>query len=165
MLGAHASTVDGRQGTHFGVWAPNARGVSVHGDFNAWSTESHPLTQHAESGVWEGFVPGLGSGTLYKYWVRGHEAPYAIAKADPFGFLHEEPPATGSIVCDLEYEWGDAGWMKRRGERQKLDRPDVRLRGPSGLVAASRRRVALLPRAGSAARRLRERPGPSLTSS
>ncbi len=123
MLGAHASTVDGRQGTHFGVWAPNARGVSVHGDFNAWSTESHPLTQHAESGVWEGFVPGLGSGTLYKYWVRGHEAPYAIAKADPFGFLHEEPPATGSIVCDLEYEWGDAGWMKRRGERQKLDRP------------------------------------------
>ncbi len=71
-LGAHLTTVAGNPGTYFGVWAPNAASVSVVGDFNGWDTQSHPLQARGSSGIWEGFVPGLGKGALYKYHIVSH---------------------------------------------------------------------------------------------
>ncbi len=122
-LGAHAGTVDGRSGTFFAVWAPDAEGVSVLGDFNGWNRDAHPLAPHGESGIWEGFIPEIGKGALYKYHVRSRFHGYRVDKADPFGFHHETPPKTGSVVWDLEYEWGDADWMRGRGARSGLGRP------------------------------------------
>jgi len=113
-LGAHPSTRDGVAGTHFAVWAPNAERVSVVGDFNDWDREAHPLEQHEQSGVWSAFVPGVVRGARYKYRVESRYEGYGADKADPFGFRHEVPPATASVVWDLDYEWGDAEWMERR---------------------------------------------------
>ena len=122
-LGAHPATVDGQGGTCFAVWAPDAEGVSVSGDFNGWNEDRHPLAPRGGSGIWEGFIAGIGKGALYKYHVRSRFHGYRVDKADPFGFHHETPPKTGSVVWDLEYEWGDADWMKGRGARAKLDAP------------------------------------------
>ena len=122
-LGAHPAAAEGQSGTSFAVWAPDAEGVSVAGDFNGWNKDSHPLAPRGRSGIWEGFVPGIGKGALYKYHVRSRFHGYRVDKADPFGFLHETPPKTGSVVWDLEYEWGDAEWMKGRGVRNRLDAP------------------------------------------
>jgi 1,4-alpha-glucan branching enzyme len=88
-LGAHPSVIDGKRGTLFRVWAPNAREVSVIGDFNGWNRNQTPLKPKASSGIWEGFVPGVGDGALYKYHVRSHHGGYQADKADPFGFWHE----------------------------------------------------------------------------
>jgi 1,4-alpha-glucan branching enzyme len=121
-LGAHLGEVDGKAGTFFAVWAPSAKKVHVMGDFNGWSKTKHPLKPRGSSGIWEGFVPGVGKGQIYKYWVAnpsGHKAE----KADPFGFRHEEPPRTASVVWDLGYAWGDAEWMKSRGARQSHAAP------------------------------------------
>ena len=122
-LGAHPAAAEGRSGTSFAVWAPDAEGVSVAGDFNGWDKNSHPLAPRGRSGIWEGFIAGIGKGALYKYHVRSRFHGYRVDKADPFGFLHETPPKTGSVVWDLEYEWGDAEWMKGRGVRNRLDAP------------------------------------------
>jgi len=116
-LGAHLGELDGKKGVFFAVWAPSAKKVHVIGDFNGWSKSKHPLKPRGSSGIWEGFVPGVGKGEVYKYWIAnpsGHKAE----KADPFGFRHEEPPRTASIVWDLDYKWSDAQWMKTRGARQ-----------------------------------------------
>jgi len=121
-LGAHLGDLDGKKGTFFAVWAPSAKKVSVMGDFNGWSKSKHPLKPRGSSGIWEGFVPGVGRGEIYKYWIvnpSGHKAE----KADPFGFRHEEPPRTASVVWDLAYEWGDEEWMKTRGARQSHSAP------------------------------------------
>jgi 1,4-alpha-glucan branching enzyme len=121
-LGAHLGEVDGNAGTFFAVWAPSAKKVHVMGDFNGWSKTKHPLKPRASSGIWEGFVPGVGSGDIYKYWVAnpsGHKAE----KADPCGFRCEEPPRTASIVWNLDYKWGDAEWMKSRAARQGQSAP------------------------------------------
>ncbi|HKJ93036.1 MAG TPA: 1,4-alpha-glucan branching protein GlgB [Longimicrobiales bacterium] len=122
-LGAHLDVVGNRAGTHFGVWAPNARSVSVVGAFNGWDPRVSPLAPRAQSGIWEGFVPDVGAGALYKYHIVSNHNGYRVDKADPFGFRHEEPPRTASVVADLEYEWGDAEWMRMRGERNALDAP------------------------------------------
>ena len=98
------------------MWAPNAASVSVVGDFNGWDGERHPLAPIGESGVWEGFVPGVGRGDVYKYRIVSRVAGYRVDKADPYGFRHEAPPRTGSVVWDLDYSWGDAEWMRRRSE-------------------------------------------------
>ena len=84
-LGAHLTTVGGERGTTFGVWAPNAHKVSVIGDFNGWDTTSHKLYPRGDSGIWEGFIPGLGKGTLYKFHIVSNHQGYTAAKADPFG--------------------------------------------------------------------------------
>src|SRR5437870_694230 len=110
-LGAHLATVDGKAGTLFRVWAPNARAVNVIGDFNQWNRAETPMHARASSGVWEAFVPGVGDGALYKYHVRSHHSGHAVDKADPFGFWQETPPKTGSVVKDLAHTWRDAGWM------------------------------------------------------
>ncbi len=122
-LGAHPGTVDGVEGTGFAVWAPNAAGVSVVGDFNGWDTAADPLSPRGSSGIWEGFVAGVGKGSIYKYHVESNVGGYRVNKADPFGVHHETPPRTGSIVWPLDYDWGDDDWMRSRAERNALDAP------------------------------------------
>ncbi|NNN06359.1 MAG: 1,4-alpha-glucan branching protein GlgB, partial [Elusimicrobia bacterium] len=121
-LGAHLGEVDGKAGTFFAVWAPSARKVHVMGDFNGWSKSKHPLKPRASSGIWEGFVPGVAKGALYKYWIAGPNGQ-KTEKADPQGFCQEEPPRTASVVWDLDYRWSDAEWMGARGARQGHDAP------------------------------------------
>jgi 1,4-alpha-glucan branching enzyme len=122
-LGAHLAAIDGQDGVIFAVWAPNAEVVSVMGDFNGWNKASHPLRPVGTSGIWQGFVEGLGPGAVYKYHVRSRMSGHAVDKADPFGFRHETPPRTGSVVWELDYTWGDAGWMRRRAERNSVASP------------------------------------------
>jgi 1,4-alpha-glucan branching enzyme len=123
-LGAHLYT--GKHdvtGTYFAAWAPNARSVSVVGDFNQWDKQSHPLRPRGSSGIWEGLVPGIGQGTLYKYHIVSRSGDYKVDKADPFGVFHEVAPKTASIVWDLAYQWGDGDWMAGRASRSGLDWP------------------------------------------
>jgi len=119
-LGAHALPGGG---VAFAVWAPNAQRVSVVGDFNAWAPGRHPLDPIEASGIWAGTVPEAAAGTIYKYHIESRSAGYAVNKADPFGFFHETPPKTGSIVRELDYTWSDSPWMKSRRERQTLNAP------------------------------------------
>ena len=123
-LGSHLSTVDGRSGVTLAVWAPNAASVTVMGEFNDWDKTSHPLHAVEASGIWQGFVPGLGRGAVYKYHLRSRLGDgHAVDKADPFAFRQEMPPRTGSVVWDLDYEWGDAAWMGARKARAGLSAP------------------------------------------
>ena len=122
-LGAHLTTVAGVAGVSFAVWAPNAERVSVVGDFNGWDRESHRLRQLGSSGVWQGFVPGLAKGAVYKYHLRSRHGGYAVDKADPFALRGEVPPRTGSIVWDLDYAWNDGAWMQGRAARNGLRSP------------------------------------------
>ncbi|UJR83617.1 1,4-alpha-glucan branching protein GlgB [Sandaracinus amylolyticus] len=123
-LGAHLTEEDGQRGVRFSVWAPNADFVGVIGDFNGWHGEATPLRPWGSSGIWTGFVPGLGQGTIYKYRVHSRLHGYRVDKADPYGFHHETPPRTGSIVWNMEgYEWGDDEWMHTRGAHQSLSSP------------------------------------------
>lgn len=122
-LGAHPLRADGEEGTYFAVWAPNAAGVSVVGDFNGWDPDSHPMQSRGSSGIWEGFVPGVGSGTRYKYRVASRLGGRVFDKADPFAFHAEAPPRTASTVWSLDYEWMDREWMASRAARARLDAP------------------------------------------
>jgi 1,4-alpha-glucan branching enzyme len=122
-FGAHVVEVDGRRGTYFAVWAPNAERISVVGDFNGWNPDSHPMNPRESSGVWEAFLRDLGPGTVYKYHIRSRYHMYTVDKTDPYGFYNEIPPRTASIVWDLGYEWSDADWMRKRGERNRFDAP------------------------------------------
>lgn len=122
-LGAHVLTAAGVAGTYFAVWAPDAEQVFVIGDFNQWDKSSHPLRPRGQSGIWEGFIPGLGPGTLYKYHVVSRFAGYRADKSDPFAFYYEGPPRTASIVWDLKYHWQDRDWMAARGRHNALDAP------------------------------------------
>ncbi len=128
-LGSHPGTKDGQAGTWFAVWAPNAERVSVMGDWNGWSTSPAPedaLALRGGSGIWEGFLPGIGVGARYKYHVVSKYPPgraYRADKADPFAFHTEVPPAQASVVWDLDYEWGDGDWMAERAGRQSLSAP------------------------------------------
>jgi 1,4-alpha-glucan branching enzyme len=122
-LGAHPMTVAGEEGTYFAVWAPDAKQVFVVGDFNGWEKGSHPLRPRRQSGVWEGFVPGVGKGTLYKYHIVSKYKRYRVDKADPFAFYSEVPPKTASVAWDLDYSWGDQDWMAERGGRNALGAP------------------------------------------
>jgi 1,4-alpha-glucan branching enzyme len=122
-FGAHLTELDGKQGTYFAVWAPDAERISVVGDFNGWNPDSHPMTPRGNSGVWEAFLPGLGKGTVYKYHIRSRYNMYQVNKADPYGFYNEIPPRTASIVWDLDYDWNDGEWMRTRYEHNKFDAP------------------------------------------
>jgi 1,4-alpha-glucan branching enzyme len=123
-LGAHVREVKGVSGVHFAVWAPNASGVSVVGDFNAWNPSAHPLTRRAEAGIWEAFVPGVRVGALYKYRVVGPDGRTAGDKADPYGFAAEIRPQTASKVAELAgYEWNDAEWIIARAKRDAAAGP------------------------------------------
>ncbi len=123
-LGAHRVHEKGREGTYFSVWAPNAESVSVIGDFNGWNAETHRLQgRWDESGVWEGFIPNIGQGELYKYHIVSRNHGYAVDKGDPFGYFCESPPKTSSIVWDLQYEWKDSSWLDARKAHNSLDSP------------------------------------------
>src|SRR5262249_8964720 len=113
-LGAHPCIKDGVRGTHFAVWAPAAEHVAVLGDFNGRDKRRHPLRPRGQSGIWSGFVPGLGVGTAYKFHVVSRYHGYRVDKSDPFAFYQEVPPRTASIVWDLDYTWGDEAWMGER---------------------------------------------------
>ncbi|HEY3209045.1 MAG TPA: 1,4-alpha-glucan branching protein GlgB [Actinomycetota bacterium] len=122
-LGAHLMTAQGVPGTYFAVWAPDAEQVSVIGDFNDWDPRTHPLRTKGSSGIWERFVPQAGPGAVYKFHVISRHRGYRVDKSDPFAFLCETPPRTGSVVWDLSYGWQDEEWMRTRAERNSLAGP------------------------------------------
>lgn len=123
-LGAHIRTVNGVAGVHFVLWAPNAKRVSVVGEFNRWDGRSHQMISRGATGLWELFIPDLPQGTLYKYEIlaRNQEAPFL--KADPYAFLAELRPRTASIIHDLTaYRWNDRSWMEKRKSLDPLTAP------------------------------------------
>ncbi|MGH3322355.1 MAG: 1,4-alpha-glucan branching protein GlgB [Streptosporangiaceae bacterium] len=126
VLGAHTRAYDTPSGqvagTSFAVWAPNARGVRIVGDFNHWEGRAHPMRAMGASGVWELFVPVVGDGTTYKYTILGADGRWR-QKADPLAFATEHPPATASVVFTSRYEWGDEWWMTQRPGRAPVSSP------------------------------------------
>ena len=117
MAGARRARPRGRPdvtGTSFAVWAPNAHGVRVTGDFNGWDGRAYPMRSLGGSGVWELFVPGVGEGARYKYAICGPDGVWR-EKADPMADAAEMPPATASVVYTSRHAWGDAGVDRRRG--------------------------------------------------
>jgi 1,4-alpha-glucan branching enzyme len=123
-LGAHLTQHRSEDGTAFAVWAPNARRVSVVGDFNGWTPGRAVLKPREDgSGIWEGFLSGVGAGALYKYHIESQYNGYRVDKGDPFAFAWEAPPSTASRVWHLDYEWGDGDWMRGRAAQNALDAP------------------------------------------
>jgi 1,4-alpha-glucan branching enzyme len=123
-LGAHRMTAGHREGVYFAVWAPNAERVSVIGDFNGWDPQSAPLGPRWDaSGIWEGFIPGVKNGDVYKYHVVSKHHGYRVDKGDPFAFYWEISPKTASRVWDLDYSWNDGEWMKNRHRFNGLNSP------------------------------------------
>ena len=122
-LGAHLRVIDGVEGVNFAVWAPNAQGVSVTGDFNGWDGRQHPMQKLIPSGIWEIFVPAAKVNDTYKFRVtdcHGHH----VEKTDPYGFYAEIPPKTASVIVELDdYQWGDEDWMAQRAQSNQLDKP------------------------------------------
>ncbi len=123
-FGSHITTVNGVEGTYFAVWAPGAKHVSVVGDFNFWVEGTHPLNVRWDSsGIWEGFIPGVGKGNLYKYKIQSSNMGIKTEKADPYARRSEHPPNTASIIWDDNYKWKDAKWMEKRKKKNALDAP------------------------------------------
>jgi 1,4-alpha-glucan branching enzyme len=123
LLGAHPVTVGDEAGFFFAVWAPNARRVSVIGDFNGWDGRRHPMRLNHDGGVWELFVPGLRAGERYKYEVLGADGS-RLEKADPVAFAAEKPPATASrLYVEPDGVWRDEAWMKARTEGDQRKKP------------------------------------------
>jgi 1,4-alpha-glucan branching enzyme len=124
ILGSHVIEHDGEPGTLFAVWAPNAEQVSVIGDFNRWSGGAHPLAPRWDSsGIWEGFIPGVGHGDLYKYSITAKNGEI-LEKGDPFAFWWETPPRSASRVWNLDgFGWSDGEWMKSRAEKSGMSAP------------------------------------------
>ncbi len=122
VLGAHVKQYGVVTGTAFAVWAPNARGVRVIGDFNHWDGRGHPMRSLGGAGIWELFVPDVAEGTRYKFDVCGPDGQWR-RKADPMANLAERPPATASVIYTSRYEWGDAEWVAARERGQQVREP------------------------------------------
>ncbi|PQB07887.1 1,4-alpha-glucan branching enzyme [Polaribacter filamentus] len=123
-FGSHITTLDGEEGTYFAVWAPSAKAVSVTGDFNFWLEGDHHLNVRWDgSGIWEGFIPNVKKGSVYKYKIQSSENDVITEKADPFARRCEHPPKTASVVWEDEYTWQDKKWMKNRKKNNALDAP------------------------------------------
>ncbi|KAF2343035.1 1,4-alpha-glucan branching protein GlgB [Flavobacterium tistrianum] len=123
-LGAHLIEVNGVKGVYFAVWAPTAQSVSVVGDFNYWTQGEHNLNVRWDSsGIWEGFIPDISKGALYKYKIQSNINGVITEKADPFALYCEKPPHTASVVWDLDYKWKDENWMQKRQDYNALDKP------------------------------------------
>ncbi len=123
-LGSHPIEIKGKKGTYFAVWAPTAKSVSVVGDFNGWQGNEHQLNvRWDESGIWEGFIPGISKGTLYKYNIHSNNFGIVTEKADPFAKFCEHPPKTASVVWEADYTWKDKKWMDIRETKNGLDKP------------------------------------------
>lgn len=124
VMGAHPLSVDGVSGTRFAIWAPNARRVSVIGDFNQWDGRRHPMRLHPGNGVWEIFVPGVKSGDVYKFEIKAKSGALLAEKSDPCGFWAEVPPKSASRVWKRgDYQWGDQPWMSKRQSMDALGKP------------------------------------------
>ena len=124
MLGAHFIEQDGKKGVRFTVWAPNAKAVSVVGEFNDWNVFIHPMNRMDDGEIWEAFVEGLGEGEIYKYAIEPQWGGPRIMKADPYGFYAEKKPQTASRTYDMNhYVWGDQAWQKRKEEESSYERP------------------------------------------
>ncbi len=122
-LGAHVTEIDGIKGVNFAVWAPSAQRVSVVGEFNGWDARVHPMRLHPSNGVWELFIPGLGTGTVYRYNVFSRYNGYRADKSDPYAFFTEKRPQNASVVYPLEgYHWGDEAWIESRKTQNPLTR-------------------------------------------
>lgn len=123
-FGSHITTVNGVKGTYFAVWAPSAKQVSVIGDFNYWLEGEHQLNVRWDSsGIWEGFIPSVGKGNLYKYKIHSNINNYVSEKADPYARRCEYPPKTASVVWEDKYKWEDKSWMHTRKKNNALDAP------------------------------------------
>ena len=123
-LGSHLVEVDGVKGTYFAVWAPSAKAVAVVGNFNSWNASEHQLNVRWDSsGIWEGFIPEVGKGEIYKYKIQSHNNDIWTEKADPFAKYCEHPPKTASIVWTADHKWKDKDWMGYRKDKNGLDRP------------------------------------------
>jgi len=116
VLGAHPARIAGEEGVRFAVWAPNAQRVAVTGDFSSWQATAHPLTCLGDSGIYQGFVPGVVQGALYKFVIDGADGVRRW-KSDPLGRAMQRPPGTASRVFESRYRWGDDEWMERRRGR------------------------------------------------
>jgi 1,4-alpha-glucan branching enzyme len=123
-LGAHVREVEGVRGVAFGVWAPNAKRVSVVGDFNQWDGRVNPMRSRGSSGIWELFVPGLDEGSLYKFEILSRENGHLGLKSDPYAFAAELRPNTASVVYNIDqYKWQDSAWLEARASRDWLHSP------------------------------------------
>lgn len=123
-FGSHLTTVNGIDGVYFAVWAPTAKQVSVIGDFNYWMEGEHQLNVRWDSsGIWEGFIPHVKKGAIYKYKIQSNNNDIKTEKADPYARRYEHNPKTGSIVWDDDYKWKDKHWMKTRKKHNALDAP------------------------------------------
>lgn len=123
LLGAHEREIDGVKGVTFATWAPNAERISVVGDFNEWDGRHHPMRVRGGSGLWELFIPGLTTGSLYKFEIRNRQSGDIFLKADPYGQAFEMRPQTSAIVTSSTYEWSDAIWMQARAAKNVLKSP------------------------------------------
>ena len=123
-LGAHIIEHNNTKGTYFAVWAPNARSVSVIGNFNGWLKDANHLKPRDDgSGIWQGFIPNVGKGEAYKYYIISQHNNYAVEKADPLANFNEQPPKTASIVWEHNYPWNDSKWMNKRKNCNSLESP------------------------------------------
>ncbi len=123
-MGSHICEIDGVKGTYFAVWAPNAKEVSVVGDFNFWKEGDYKLNVRWDSsGIWEGFIPEIGHGAVYKYRIHSNKDAVITEKADPYARRAEHPPQTASIVYQTSHKWKDAKWMKKRHKHNSLNAP------------------------------------------
>lgn len=121
-LGAHIAMHSGENGVYFSVWAPNARRVSVVGNFNGWNRQSHLMNVRWDgSGIWELFVPGIGQGEYYKYYIESHNG-YTVEIGDPYAYHWENPPATASVAWGLNYTWTDKKWLTERSKKHPLEK-------------------------------------------
>ncbi|WP_179377102.1 1,4-alpha-glucan branching protein GlgB [Winogradskyella wichelsiae] len=123
-FGSHLTTVNGVEGTYFAVWAPSANQVSVVGDFNFWKDDEYLLNVRWDSsGIWEGFIPNVIKGSIYKYKIHSNNNGIVSEKADPYARRCEHNPSTGSIVWEDDYKWKDKTWLKKRAKHNALDAP------------------------------------------
>lgn len=122
-MGSHIIATNGQEGTYFSVWAPNARYVSVVGNFNGWNRGRHPMSVRWDSsGIWEVFIPAIGQGEYYKYFIESHDG-HQVEKNDPYANHCETPPATASVVWPRDYKWTDKKWQKEHQKPNWLDKP------------------------------------------
>jgi 1,4-alpha-glucan branching enzyme len=119
VLGGHPTP----HGSHFAVWAPNAKRVSVIGEFNRWDADANPLSAAKRAGIWEGFIESARHGAKYQFCVQSARTKYSVRKADPFGAFQDTPPKTASILWNLDYDWGDGEWMQSRAAANSLASP------------------------------------------
>ena len=123
-MGSHLMTVDGIDGCYFAVYAPMAEKLCVVGDFNNWRGDEHMLLPRWDgSGIWEGFIPGVKKGDVYKYKIFPYNFGRIRMKADPYAIKTEKPPLTGSVVWAMQHEWKDSNWMQKRATTNALNQP------------------------------------------